>query len=233
VEAVGETPKRRGPKPRGPFVGKRRTLTTKITEATRKRLEEAAAETDRSLSQEIEFRLEGSFLDEDSRNREYGGKALRALFKVLSGLTEAIEDRTGKSWDKDRDTYLGVFTAWIDIIDSWKPAASATDLKKSEKRQRESEKLLNEGKALVEAYPEPFEYPPQGVLINYTPEEESEFEDSKAQHLRDLMESNEKWEAHKRRFDEHMAQLSAEVEAAKARHDEAKEVAAMFLRHKA
>lgn len=57
--------KRPGPKPRGPFQDKRKTLTTRITEDTRARLDAAAQQTGRSLSQEIELRLEKSFLLDD------------------------------------------------------------------------------------------------------------------------------------------------------------------------
>ena len=56
---------RPGPRPRGPYADKRKTLTTRITTKTRERLDAAAKATDRSLSQEIEFRLEQSFLRTD------------------------------------------------------------------------------------------------------------------------------------------------------------------------
>ena len=62
--------RRPGPKPRGPFEGKRQTLTTRITDATRSKLEAASRDADRSLSQEIEFRLEQSFREIDVRHRE-------------------------------------------------------------------------------------------------------------------------------------------------------------------
>jgi hypothetical protein len=52
---------RRGPKPQGPFEYKRRMLTTRITDDIRTKLDAAARDAGRSLSQEIEMRLEGSF----------------------------------------------------------------------------------------------------------------------------------------------------------------------------
>jgi TraY domain len=58
------TPGRRGPKPRGPFIDQRITLTSRVTEGMRRRLEEASATSGRSLAQEIELRLEKSFGDE-------------------------------------------------------------------------------------------------------------------------------------------------------------------------
>lgn len=106
-----------GPKPRGPFQNKRRTLTTKITESTRKSLEEAAAGTDRSLSQEIEFRLEQSFYDD----REYGGAQQRALFRTLAAVASIIEERTGKSWIEDGWTAVAVNRAWRELIQEFRP----------------------------------------------------------------------------------------------------------------
>ena len=54
--------RKRGPRPRGPYAYKRKTLSTRITAETRKRLDMAAEASGRSLSQEIELRLEQSFL---------------------------------------------------------------------------------------------------------------------------------------------------------------------------
>lgn len=51
----------RGPKPQGPFEYKRRMLTTRITDDIRTKLDAAAGAAGRSLSQEIEMRLESSF----------------------------------------------------------------------------------------------------------------------------------------------------------------------------
>jgi hypothetical protein len=52
---------RRGPKPQGPFEYKRRMLTTRITDDIRTKLDAAARAAGRSLSQEVEMRLESSF----------------------------------------------------------------------------------------------------------------------------------------------------------------------------
>ena len=116
AQSKKKTTKRPGPRPQGPYVDKRKTLTTRITEETRTRLEKAAAATDRSLSQEIEFRLERSFLDEDARNREMGGKELQALFRLLGAAAEMIEARTGKKWSEDWDTGTAVMIAWQRLI---------------------------------------------------------------------------------------------------------------------
>jgi len=48
-----------GRKPAGEFKGKSATITTRVTPATRAALEQAASANGRSLSQEIESRLDG------------------------------------------------------------------------------------------------------------------------------------------------------------------------------
>jgi hypothetical protein len=78
--------KRRGPQPRGEFEDKRRTLTTRITDITRQRLEAASRTNGRSLSQEIEWRLERSF-EQQGALREamdlWCGRKLAGLLLLL------------------------------------------------------------------------------------------------------------------------------------------------------
>ena len=106
---------KRGPRPRGPYADKRKTLTTRITNKTRESLDAAAKATDRSLSQEIEFRLERSFLQDegDERVREatlegiydsFGGKSPFEDMRALGGLIGMIEDIRKKSWRDDLTT---------------------------------------------------------------------------------------------------------------------------------
>jgi hypothetical protein len=70
---------RSGPKPRGPFEDKRKTLTTRITEETRAMLEAGAAASGRSLSQEIELQLERALAGE----KDLGGPRIAALLRSL------------------------------------------------------------------------------------------------------------------------------------------------------
>lgn len=81
--------KRPGPKPKGPFEGKRKTLTTRITENTRTALEDAATQNDRSLSQEIEFRLAKSFLDERSEKDQV--EQLVTIFDGIENMRTAAK----------------------------------------------------------------------------------------------------------------------------------------------
>jgi hypothetical protein len=116
--------KRPGPRPQGPYADKRKTLTTRITERTRARLDEAAAVSDRSLSQEIEFRLERSFLDEDGLNREFGGADNYRVSKLLFAVVPIIEAGTGRSWREHGPTFNQVASAWATILEVLRSQAS-------------------------------------------------------------------------------------------------------------
>lgn len=95
-----------GPKPRGPYEGKRETITTRITPSTRQKLDQAAEDTDRSLSQEIEFRLERSFDREDG----LGGHRTAAVLRRLAHLAAASMD--DKHWLDDDATFNTVLDLW-------------------------------------------------------------------------------------------------------------------------
>ena len=131
TDAAEAPAKRRGPAPRGPFTGKRKTLTTRITEGTREQLEAAAEATDRSLSQEIEFRLERSFLtDEARRDREeraYGGAHTHALLRLFGDTIKGIEMQTSGSWTEDQYTFDQVRLGIQTFLDALRPTESDDD----------------------------------------------------------------------------------------------------------
>jgi hypothetical protein len=109
-----EGARRRG-RPRLPAgQAKRASFNTRLREHTKERLEQAAASAGRSLSEEIEFRLEQTLEDE----RRSGGPRLHALLRLFSGAAALIEARTGKSFLSDLDTYVTVKTAWERMLDA-------------------------------------------------------------------------------------------------------------------
>ena len=101
-----------GPPPRGPFEDKHSALSTRITKKTRKRLDHATAVSGRSLSQEIELRLEQSFRDEDA----VGGAETSALLKLMAAGAIIVQQRTGKSWTEDWDTFVAVQQCWKKLL---------------------------------------------------------------------------------------------------------------------
>lgn len=87
-----------GRKPRGEFKNKSRTLTTRITAATREALERAAKKSARSLSQEIEHRLDSSI----RRDRQLARPGhIRALAELIAFVGERVEETTERNWRND------------------------------------------------------------------------------------------------------------------------------------
>jgi len=88
-----------GRKPRGEFKGKSATLTTRITPKTRTAMERAAQKSGRSLSQEVERRLNDSVRNERNRRSD-----VRALAEAIAIVAEKVEIATGKHWLQDAST---------------------------------------------------------------------------------------------------------------------------------
>ena len=103
ADLENKKPARRGPKPRGPYIDKRKTITTRITEETRYRLEEAAKASDRSLSQEIEWRLMQSFQTEDQRHAEFGGVQNYRLGRLIAVTISEIEIISETEWYRSEE----------------------------------------------------------------------------------------------------------------------------------
>ena len=113
--------RRRGPKPRGPFEGKRATFTTRITPKTRAALDRVSKETGRSVSQEVEFRLEQSFRDEETRREFWGGPELEGFLKSMVGVVSIAETLTGKKMAEDAETFESVRLGWLWLLDQIAP----------------------------------------------------------------------------------------------------------------
>lgn len=118
-----QTKARKGPgRPPLPSAeGKRFALGLRVTAERRRALEEAAARSGRSISQEIELRLEQSFQDESA----LGGREMLGLFRMMAGVAAVIEERrNGKRWSEDWETFLAVRKAWHAMINSVCPELS-------------------------------------------------------------------------------------------------------------
>jgi TraY domain len=112
----------RGRPPLPQAEGKRHALALRVTAERRNALEEAAAQSGRSLSQEIEFRLEQSFHEEAS----YGGREMAGLFRMMAGAAAFISERRGgKAWSSDWETFQAVRTAWRELINQAIPSMPA------------------------------------------------------------------------------------------------------------
>jgi hypothetical protein len=133
--------KRRGPRPKGEFEDKRRTLSTRITEETREHLEQARASTGRSLSQEIEFRLEQSFKSDQVLAEVLGGTRAFEIFRQLSLVAKDIEREMSErevvgKWTDDFRVFAAVIGAWEGMLPALAPEPTQEMLSEDEMRSR-------------------------------------------------------------------------------------------------
>jgi hypothetical protein len=112
--AAPSQPARRGRPPLKPGEAKRASFNTRLRNALKERLDESARTTGRSLSEEIESRLERSF----DRTESLGGPEYEALFRMMSAAARVIEVRLGKSPFSDPEASGVARNAWRQIIDS-------------------------------------------------------------------------------------------------------------------
>ncbi len=78
------------------------------TPEVREKIEEAAKANGRSMSQEVEHRLEQSFEGDEA----LGGRQFRAMFGLFGNAAVLIEQQTGKSCFKDWNTWVAAQGVW-------------------------------------------------------------------------------------------------------------------------
>lgn len=131
--AMAEKPaekKRRGRPALPANEGKRFPLNMRTTKDLRDQLELAAAGTGRSLAQEVESRLEASFLAENIKLEEFGGSEKYQIFRLMSSAAETIEARTGTSWLTDEETAIAVSAAWSTLTSQLLPIRTLKEVRR-------------------------------------------------------------------------------------------------------
>jgi hypothetical protein len=138
--ADGMSEKRGAGRPRhNPNEAKRVPLNMRTTPSLRTRLEDAAAESGRSLAQEVEARLEASFVSEDQLRERFGSGELQAVFQMLAGATRLIETRLGTDPLTDFRGFLALREAWQGLLKSVGPAPDEQLAKKIRQAAIESQ----------------------------------------------------------------------------------------------
>ena len=118
---ANQTKRKRGRPKLADGAGKRSSFNTRITPHLKERLEQEAAINGRSLSEEIEFRLEQSFMFEQAKFSEFGGEENYKKFRTFAGMADLVSETTGKGWDQDADTwgkYIWLMHETINLTDS-------------------------------------------------------------------------------------------------------------------
>ena len=103
-------------------VAKRAAIGLRVTPALRDQAERASQVTGRSLSQEIELRLEASFRDERLASLPPNSERTQNFFRRLQAVISIIEAATGKSWSEDGATSAAVRLAVNGLLDVDMPA---------------------------------------------------------------------------------------------------------------
>jgi hypothetical protein len=119
---------KRGPVPKGEYAGKSQVLSTRIRPDTREKLEEAARNSGRSLSQEIEHRLRRTFIDDDRIENAFGSRRNYALMRLIGAMVEASakaminpDDPDATDWTTDAYLFEQVYQATKLIFEAMRP----------------------------------------------------------------------------------------------------------------
>lgn len=89
-----EPAKKRGRPALPPGEGRRNTLNLRITNDLKARMEGSAKASGRSVSQEAEFRLERSFIAEDTMYEQFGGEEWSRLMQFFALSFQTAEPKT-------------------------------------------------------------------------------------------------------------------------------------------
>ncbi len=181
--------RRTGRPPSTPGQPKRSAFNTRLRAKIKKRLEFEAERAGRSLSEEIEIRLEQSFRDEDALIEAFGGRHTDGVLKVMGSLAAHIQTRTGKSASDDWKTGVAIGRAWKRLIHDWLPKPPAKWIAEAEWRSG----------AMSDAPERPKEPIRGGLLVPRAPEEEWET------YRRRLQKYQKKLETFLIEYDEHLA----------------------------
>ena len=95
VGAKKATGRQRGRPPIEPSQRKRNNVTVRVRDETKGQLTAAATLNGRSLSEEMEARIERSFTDEAVRYEDFGGRGSYEIFRVLGSAASAFGTAIG------------------------------------------------------------------------------------------------------------------------------------------
>ena len=123
----------------------RRAVNTKITDGIRSRLEEAAAQANRTLSAEVEWRLVRSFLDDkrdeftEQINSDPDTRDLNSTIEVVLGSVQKFTEASWKDDQLTRDATAAALGLVLQLLFSDAPSplpAAGTEERRNLERQR-------------------------------------------------------------------------------------------------
>jgi hypothetical protein len=123
VQKSQKTSRKRGRPPLAAGEGKRFPLNMRTTKHVREKLEAEAKLSGRSLAQEVEFRLERSFLEQDALYDEFGGKERFNMMKWFALAMRLSERITEQPLETDRETFRIAAKAMLTMLETGMPDA--------------------------------------------------------------------------------------------------------------
>jgi hypothetical protein len=123
----------KGRKPKGEYAGKSLVFSTRITPKTREDLERAANQSGRSLSQEVEYRLRRSFVEDEHIADNFGDRQTYRVMRMMADAAHIAEEPflkmkddkrfEGAKWDwlNNPAAFLMARKAIISILDRFEP----------------------------------------------------------------------------------------------------------------
>lgn len=122
--------------------GRRSTLSVRLTPEGRSRLEQAASASDRSLAQEVEFRLERSFREGDIYAALLGSRKNADVVKMISTILLITRNKKGEDWTQSPEVCNIVAEAFRELMLAGYKDSSAYELSyETENWERESKKI--------------------------------------------------------------------------------------------
>jgi hypothetical protein len=118
----------KGPAPRGEYAGKSSVFSTRIRPDLRRKLEQGAKQSGRSLSQEIEHRLRRSFVEDEKISDTFGDRRTFLIMKMIAmGIQHPrISQESEVSWLDDPFYFdLSIGTA-LAILEAIRPKGDIT-----------------------------------------------------------------------------------------------------------
>jgi TraY domain len=111
----------KGPAPRGEYVGKSSVFSTRIRPDLRKKLEQAAKRTGRSLSQEVEHRLNRSFIEDDKIAETFGDRRTFILMRMMADAIHFGHERANLTWLDNPIEFEKAISAALLVLEAIRP----------------------------------------------------------------------------------------------------------------
>ena len=113
--------KARGPgRPTSPGGAKLAPLSMRTTKEIRAKLDDAAAQSGRSLAQEVERIIEGHFADEDKNAAAFGDEQTYRLMLLFANVAQMVQFGANKPWYEDKAATQQAANIWLGVLEQLK-----------------------------------------------------------------------------------------------------------------